>query len=37
MDEREFNTGLNAVEVARRTVIETGTSTPLLTRLPVRA
>jgi len=37
MDEHEFNTEPNAVEVTRRTVVEAGTTTPLLTRLPVRA
>jgi xanthine dehydrogenase YagT iron-sulfur-binding subunit len=34
MDEREFNTEPNAVEVTRRTVIETGTTALLLTALP---
>jgi xanthine dehydrogenase YagT iron-sulfur-binding subunit len=34
MDEREFNTEPNAVEVTRRTVIETGTTALLLTTLP---
>jgi hypothetical protein len=37
MDEHEFNTEPNAVEVTRRTVVETGTTTSLLTKLPVRA
>jgi hypothetical protein len=37
MDEHEFNTEPNAVEVTCRTVVESGTTTPLLTKLPVRA
>ena len=34
MDEQEPNTELNAIEVTRRTVIETGTTALLLTTLP---
>jgi xanthine dehydrogenase YagT iron-sulfur-binding subunit len=34
MDEQDSDTGLNAIEVTRRTVIETGTTALLLTTLP---
>ena len=34
MDEEEFHTGLDQIEVTRRTVIETGTTALLLTALP---
>src|SRR6202795_4197878 len=34
MDEHEYNTGLIAIDITRRTVIETGTTALLLTTLP---